>query len=165
MAANMGPTLHSWGNAMLFSQLIASLPTQAEEPALIMFVAVSLLRNIATLCFYLCSGQLITAWWNFLRMGFTGKISSATSLLLGLVTFLFKLLGISLVTFEVTQKDQPAHSCDYDEVHARSPLVSAIDSAGYELVWDATTGSWFTRHRTWGNNVQCLVVIDRLVID
>lgn len=52
-------------------------------------------------------------------MGFTGKISSATSLLLGLVTFLFKLLGISLVTFEVTQKDQPAHSCDYDEANAR----------------------------------------------
>ncbi|XP_068304384.1 cellulose synthase-like protein H1 [Pyrus communis] len=80
---------------------------QVEEPVLIMFAAVFLpsLRPINH-----CK---------FLRMGFTGKISSATSLLLGLVTFLFKLLGISLVTYEVTQKDQPAHSCDYDEANAR----------------------------------------------
>lgn len=95
-------------------------------------------------------------------MGFTGKISSATSLLLGLVTFLFKLLGISLVTFEVTRKDQPAHSRDYDEANARrftfdeSPMFVPA-TAGYEIVWDATTG--YGSQGTGLGEIMCNVLV------
>ncbi|VVA17580.1 PREDICTED: cellulose synthase [Prunus dulcis] len=86
-----------------------------KEPALIFFVAVFLMKILYTLRFYLGFGLSIKQWWNHVRMGPSGKIPYVTASLFGVVTLAFKLLGISEVAFEVTQKDQYSSSSDDQE--------------------------------------------------
>ncbi|KAM5580594.1 cellulose synthase-like protein H1 [Rosa sericea] len=82
------------------------------EPALLMFAALYLANNLYTLYFYLESGLSITAWWNYQRMGPRSTVLSTTSLLFGTMSVVLKLVGISEVVFEVTQKDEYSSSDD-----------------------------------------------------
>ncbi|EXB37859.1 Cellulose synthase-like protein H1 [Morus notabilis] len=65
-----------------------------------------------SLRFFLRYGLSARAWWNNQRMA---RIHSATSILFGVLSFLFELLGISEVVFEVTKKDQSDNSSDHDQ--------------------------------------------------
>ncbi|XP_004287961.1 PREDICTED: cellulose synthase-like protein H1-like [Fragaria vesca subsp. vesca] len=85
------------------------------EPALLMFAALFLGNNLYNLYFYLESGLSITAWWNYQRMGPRSTVLSTTSLLFGTISVVLKLVGISEVVFEVTQKDEYSSSSDDDQ--------------------------------------------------
>ncbi|KAL6287333.1 hypothetical protein ACE6H2_011723 [Prunus campanulata] len=93
---------------------------KVEEPALMIFVAVFLMKILYTLRFYLGFGLSIKLWWNHVRMGPEGKIPYLTASLFGVVAVVFKLLGISEVAFEVTQKDQNSSSSDDQEDDANA---------------------------------------------
>lgn len=88
---------------------------QIGEPALLMFAALFLANNLYNLYFYLESGLSITAWWNYQRMGPRSTVLSTTSLLFGTISVVLKLVGISEVVFEVTQKDEYSSSSDDDQ--------------------------------------------------
>ncbi|PQQ01309.1 cellulose synthase-like protein H1 isoform X3 [Prunus yedoensis var. nudiflora] len=104
---------------------------KVKEPALIIFVAVFLLKILYTLRFYLGSGLSINQWWNQVRMGPEGKIPYLTTSLFGVVTVVFKLLGISEVAFEVTQKDQNSSSSDDQEDDANAGRFTFDESPIY----------------------------------
>ncbi|XP_008342033.2 cellulose synthase-like protein H1 isoform X3 [Malus domestica] len=90
---------------------------KVEEPTLIIFAALFLIKHLYTLHSYLDSGRSIRAWWNQLTVGPWSKITTLTASLFGLVTVVFKLLGISEVTFEVTQKEQNSSSSDQEATY------------------------------------------------
>ncbi|CAN6708088.1 unnamed protein product [Malus baccata var. baccata] len=90
---------------------------KVEEPTLIIFASLFLIKHLYTLHSYLDSGRSIRAWWNQLTVGPWSKITTLTASLFGLVTVVFKLLGISEVTFEVTQKEQYSSSSDQEATY------------------------------------------------
>ncbi|CAN6571574.1 unnamed protein product [Malus baccata var. baccata] len=90
---------------------------KVQEPALIIFAAVFLIKHLNTLHSNLDSGRSIRAWWNQLTVGPWSKILSLTASLFGVITMVFKLLGISEVTFEVTQKEQNSSSSDQEATY------------------------------------------------
>ncbi|CAB4274168.1 unnamed protein product [Prunus armeniaca] len=104
---------------------------KVKEPALIIFVAVFLMKILYTLRFYLGFGLSIKQWWNHVRMGPSGKIPYVTSSLFGVVSVVFKLLGISEVAFEVTQKDQYSSSSDDQEDDANAGRFTFDESPIY----------------------------------
>lgn len=85
---------------------------QAHEPGTLIFVARFLIQNLQDLCIYHQCGQSVRAWWNNLRMA---KINAATSMLFGFISFVLKLLGISNIVFEVTQKESDDSSDAADD--------------------------------------------------
>ncbi|EXB37861.1 Cellulose synthase-like protein H1 [Morus notabilis] len=92
----------------------ANFLPKAHEPAMLILVARFLFQNLQQLCFFLRCGFSVRAWWNNVR---TAKITSATATVFGVFSFLFKLVGISDVVFEVTQKDQSDNSSDEHSNH------------------------------------------------
>ncbi|KAF4382681.1 hypothetical protein F8388_015509 [Cannabis sativa] len=75
---------------------------KANEPAIVLFLAQFVIENMETYHSYRKYGQSFIAWWNNLKMA---KINATTSMLFGVVSFPLKLLGISEIVFEVTQKE------------------------------------------------------------
>lgn len=111
------------GVGSIFDQCYSLLPAycittnsnflpKAHEPAMAILVARFLIQNLQSLRFFLRYGLSARAWWNNQR---TARIHSATSILFGVLSFLFELLGISEVGFEVTHKDQSDNSSDHDQ--------------------------------------------------
>ncbi|XP_062106078.1 cellulose synthase-like protein H1 isoform X2 [Humulus lupulus] len=80
---------------------------KAHEPAMVLFLAQFVIENIENLSYFRRCGQSFRAWWNNLRMT---KINAATSMLFGVVGFPLKLLGVSEIVFEVTQKESDESS-------------------------------------------------------
>lgn len=76
---------------------------QAHEPAMAIYAAQFLIHHLYSLYLYLKCGLSVRSWWNNLRMG---KIASSSCNLFGSLSFVFQLVGISDISFDVTQKDQ-----------------------------------------------------------
>ncbi|XP_023512253.1 cellulose synthase-like protein H1 [Cucurbita pepo subsp. pepo] len=87
------------------------LPNVRESAAcipLLLFVV----YNVQQLLQYMEAGQSFRAWWNNQKMG---RVNTMCSYLFGVIGIVFKLLGLSETTFEVTKKGSST-SNDEDEV-------------------------------------------------
>uniref|UniRef100_A0A1D1ZAH5 Putative cellulose synthase-like protein H3 n=1 Tax=Anthurium amnicola TaxID=1678845 RepID=A0A1D1ZAH5_9ARAE len=76
---------------------------KASEPMMVVPVILFVFYNVYTLTEYLECGLSACAWWNNQRMV---RIITVTAWLLGLLSVIAKILGLSETTFEVTPKDQ-----------------------------------------------------------
>ncbi|KAL5573383.1 hypothetical protein UlMin_022980 [Ulmus minor] len=110
--------LFSWGLRSIFELCYAALPAyciitnshflpKVEERAFYVPASFFAIYNIYTLSEYFSTGQSIRAWWNNQRME---RIKTMGPWLLGLLSVILKLLGISETVFEVTKKDQSSSS-------------------------------------------------------
>ncbi|KAF5746090.1 cellulose synthase-like protein H1 [Tripterygium wilfordii] len=112
-----------WGFRSIFEVCYAALPAyciitdssflpKVQERAIIIPVALFVIYNIYTLSEYLRIGLSIRSWWNNQRMA---KINSTSAWLLGFLSVILKIIGLSETVFEITQKDQ---SFDGDDANA-----------------------------------------------
>lgn len=73
------------------------------EPSLLIPVALFITYNLYTLSEYLRIGLSLRAWWNNQRMW---RINTMTAWLFGAFSVVLKLVGLSEMVFEVTQKEK-----------------------------------------------------------
>ncbi|KAF7141631.1 hypothetical protein RHSIM_Rhsim06G0165300 [Rhododendron simsii] len=86
-------------------------PTVGEQ-ALLIPVAIFIIYNLYTLSEYLRAGLSARAWWNNQRMW---RITAMTAWLFGVFNVILKLLGLSEMVFEVTQKEQSSSNSSDDD--------------------------------------------------
>lgn len=75
---------------------------QFQEPGIFILVAVFVIYNLYTLSEYIQMGFSIRSWWINQTMA---RIITMNSWTFGFLHAVIKLLGLSEVTFEITQKD------------------------------------------------------------
>ncbi|KAF9688280.1 hypothetical protein SADUNF_Sadunf02G0181200 [Salix dunnii] len=85
----------------------SSFLPKANEPAICIPVALFLSYLIYSLSEYLEIGLSIRAWWNNQRMG---RINATNPWLFGVIGVFLKILRVSGIVFEVTQKDQSSNN-------------------------------------------------------
>ncbi|PON69168.1 Cellulose synthase [Trema orientale] len=104
--------------ALLFAYSIVTnsqLLPKSQEPAFFIPVSIFCIYNLYTLSEYFATGQSIRAWWNNQKMA---RITTMGPWLLGVLSVVLKILGMSETVFEVTKKDQSTSSTDQDDVDA-----------------------------------------------
>nr|GMC77078.1 cellulose synthase-like protein H1 [Ipomoea batatas] len=77
-----------------------------NEGAIIIAASILIIYNLYTLSEYIRNGESLRAWWNNQRMW---RVYASGSWLLGFVSGVVKVFGLSETVFEVTEKD---HSSD-----------------------------------------------------
>ncbi|XP_058220294.1 cellulose synthase-like protein H1 isoform X2 [Rhododendron vialii] len=85
---------------------------KVEEPALLIPVVIFITYNLYTLSEYFRAGLSARAWWNNQRML---RITAMTAWLFGVFSVILKLLGLSEMVFEVTQKEQSSTNGSDDD--------------------------------------------------
>ncbi|XP_071696827.1 cellulose synthase-like protein H1 [Rutidosis leptorrhynchoides] len=98
---------------------------KVNESTFLIFVTVFVIYNVYTLWEVRRLGVSLRMWWNIQRMR---RVNIMTAWLFGFVTVMLKLIGLSTVVFEVTQKEQK-YDGDDDDVDAgrftfdKSPII------------------------------------------
>ncbi|KAK1264300.1 Cellulose synthase-like protein H1 [Acorus gramineus] len=91
---------------------VATKRLMVGEASMIISVTLFAIYNIHTLTEYFACGLSMRTWWNNMRMQ---RITSASAWLLGLLSVVLKLMGLSETVFEVTRKDQSSSEDETDE--------------------------------------------------
>ncbi|KAL3509820.1 hypothetical protein ACH5RR_029221 [Cinchona calisaya] len=119
--------LLTWGMRSFFEISYATLPAcciitntnflpKMNEPAILMPISIFVIFNLYCLWEYIQTGQSIRSWWNNHRMS---RIISMTAWLFGVISVIFKILGLSETVFEVTKKEQSTGTEDCDDKPGR----------------------------------------------
>lgn len=95
-----------------------------------MIFALLVTYNVHTLSEYIQTGLSIREWWNNQRMW---RINTITSWTFGLLSLILKLLGLSEVKFEVTQKEQSSSSSGDDSDQSDAGKFAFDDSPYFVL--------------------------------
>ncbi|XP_015580966.1 cellulose synthase-like protein B4 [Ricinus communis] len=74
-----------------------------NEPPIYGYIALIIVYSLYTILEYLQTGLSIRAWWNKQKMA---RVITTSAWLIGVLSVVLKILGISETVFEVTQKDQ-----------------------------------------------------------
>ncbi|KAJ0111159.1 hypothetical protein Patl1_01979 [Pistacia atlantica] len=125
-----------------------SLIGVVQEPGIYFIIAPFVIYNLYTLSEFIRTGFPVYSWWVGQRMA---RVVTVTAWLFGVINVILKLIGLSEMVFEITQKGQSTSSDGGDDdedkfVFDESPVFVSVTTVVLVHLTALATGFWAHDH-------------------